>query len=101
MAKYRMEDGAVVDTERASASWPEATDWDGRNHISRPTGSQWEHQHLYRSSKGRYYIEEWSDWQGSRPGAYWVSDEDAARWLLANDHQLPEDLRKYEAEVVE
>lgn len=100
MARYRI-DGMVVDTANATASWDEATRWDGRNHISIPTGSQWEHQRLYRSRKGRYWLECWSQWQGSTPHAEWLSPQEAARWLLANDEELPDDLAQYEEEVSE
>jgi len=92
MSKYRMNDGTVVDTKNARQSWKEATRWDGNNHISVPTGSQWDHQELHCSRKGRYYIESWSQWQGSTPRAEWVSHHAAASWLLANDHEIPEDL---------
>jgi hypothetical protein len=90
--KYRMEGGRVLDTDKASAEWEEAIDWNGQNFVSRPTGSQWEHETLYRSSKGRYYIERTSQRQGSRPHAELVTNEQAAAWLLANDHELPQDL---------
>src|SRR5215471_8173310 len=89
MSTYRI-DGTVVKTENASQSWEEAQRWDGRNNISVPTGSQWDHQMLYRSKKGRYYLESWSQWQGSTPSAEWISNEGAAEWLLANEHKLPE-----------
>lgn len=101
MSKYRMDDGTVVDTEKAQQSWDEETDWDGNNHISRATGSQWHHQTLYKSRKGRYYVEHTSQWQGSRPHVEWVSREEAARWLIHNEHDLPEDLKELESEVVE
>lgn len=101
MARYRMNDGTIVDTDNASAHWDETTDWDGNNHVSRATGSQWNHQTLYRSRKGRYYVERTSQWQGSMPRVEWVSPEEATRWLLHNEHELPEDLEKYEDEVTE
>jgi len=101
MSKYKMNDGTVIDTERATQSWEEETEWDGRNHISKATGSQWEHEKLYRSRKGRYYVERTSQWQGSRPHVQWVSDEAAATWLLANGHELPDDLEHLESEIVE
>lgn len=101
MATHRMEDGTVVRTENATKSWDEATDWDGHNQISRATGSQWEHQKLYRSKKGRYYVVHWSNWQGTRDHAEWVSPQEAARWLLTNDEALPEDLRQYQDQVEE
>lgn len=96
MSRYQMSDGTVVDTTRAVKSWMERTNWDGHNHVSRATGSQWDHQQLYRTRRGRYYIESWSQWQGSTPGAEWISNEEACRWLLTvlelSDDELPDDL---------
>jgi len=87
-----MEDGRVLNTDKASAEWEEAINWNGQNFVSRPTGSQWEHETLYRSSKGRYWLEHRSDRPGSRPHAELVTNQRAAAWLLANDHELPQDL---------
>ena len=101
MSRYRMEDGTVIDTSKASKSWDESTFWDGNNHCSSATGSQWSHQKLYRSRKGRYYIEHTSQWQGSRAHAEWVSREEAARWLLTNEIELPEDLANLKDEIIE
>jgi hypothetical protein len=101
MSKYRMEDGTVIDTDKSTQSWDSQYDWDGSNHICRSTGSQCHHQKLYRSRKGRYYIEHSSNWQGSRDHVEWASPEEAARWLIHNEHELPEELQKYEEEVVE
>ena len=101
MTRYKMDDGIIVDTDLATAVWQEATDCDGNNHISRATGSQWEHETLYRSAKGRYYIERTSQWSGSRPSAAWVEPEEAAAWLLAMDKDLPEDLAEYEDGLIE
>jgi hypothetical protein len=101
MSRYRMEDGTVVDTDNATESWKEATDWNGNNHVSRATGSQWNHQQLYRSRRGRFYVEHTSQWQGSMPHVEWVSEHEAARWLLLNERELPEELAKFEAEVSE
>ena len=101
MARYPI-DGAVVDTEKATASYQEQTRFDGRNHISLVTGSQWDHQMLYRSRRGRYYLVSSSDWQGSAPYAEWVSPQNAVRWLLTNEYdQIPEELRQYVDEVSE
>ena len=101
MSTYRMSDGTVVKTENAVAAWEEDKRWDGNNHISKATGSQWTHQKLYRSRKGRYYIEHWSQWQGSRPSAEWVSNEEAARWLLAQGAELPVELKNLEETISE
>jgi hypothetical protein len=87
MATYKMSDGMVVKTENASAFWKDGQRWDGRNLVSMATNSQWEHQTLYRSRKGRYYIEHMTGCPGRRPRAEWVSNEEATRWLLANEHE--------------
>lgn len=101
MSKYRMDDGTVVDTSKASEYWDEARDFDGHNKIGRSSGSQWDFQTLYRSRKGRYYIQHTSSWQGRRDHVEWQSPEDAARWLIHNDIELPEDLAHLEEEIVE
>jgi hypothetical protein len=101
MATYRIDDGTVVKTENATASWDEAQRWDGSNHISVATGSQWNHETLHKSRKSHYWIEHTSNYQGSTPRAEWISSHAAAQWLLANGHELPEDLAELESEVSE
>lgn len=102
MGTYRTSDGTVVKTENATQSWEEETFFDGHNNrISKATGSQWNHQTLYRSRKGRYYIEHTSQWQGSHDSVEWVSKEEAVRWLLSNGHSLPDELAELEDQVSE
>ena len=96
-----MDDGTIVDTVKASLSLKEDTRWDGNNHISLATGSQWDHQTLYRSSKGRYYIEHTSQWQGRTPSAEWADHRAAAAWLTLNAEDVPPDLAEALAEVTE
>lgn len=101
MSRYRMDDGTVVDTDNAVEQWEEDTFWDGSNHISKATGSQWAHETLYKSRKGRYYVEHTSQWQGSNPRCDWISNRAAAAWLLANKHAVPDDLAAEADEVGE
>lgn len=100
MARYDIE-GSIVDTSKASRCWSEDTYFDGRDQISVNTGSEWEHQTLYRSRKGRYYIVSSSAWQGTARTAEWVSPQEATRWLLLNKEELPADLKEYEEAIVE
>ena len=100
MARYLI-DGVVVDTERAKESYSEDTYWDGRNHISKATGSQWIHETLYLSKKNNYYIVKTSQWQGSSDAARFIDDREAAVWLLANGHLLPEALVEISDDVSE
>ena len=101
MTRFKLEDGALVDTDKAQASWNEALDWNGKNHISRATGDQFLHETLYKSAKGRYYLVHSSQWQGSQDRAGEISPEEAAKWILLNDRDLPKDLAKLEEEIVE
>jgi hypothetical protein len=101
MSTYRMSDGTVVRTENAKASWDEETWHDGSNMISRATGSQWRHETLYKSRRGRYWVEHISNYQGSVDRAEWISNEEAARWLIHQDYELPDDLKALESEVSE
>ncbi len=96
--KYQIEDGTIVDTKKAKQSWEEDTRWNGNNHISVNTGSQWEHEALYLSAKGRYYIVHESQWAGS---AAFVPDAEAARWLLVNGKELPKGLVELAAIIEE
>jgi hypothetical protein len=96
-----MDDRTIVDTEKASASWDEDREWDGSNMISVATGSQWEHERLYCSARGRYYIEHTSQRDGVRSSACYIEPEAAAEWLIANGHELPDDLKQYEAAILE
>ena len=99
MASYRLED-TVIKTENATAKYPEERDSNGSNLIGRSSGSQWHDQTLYRSRRGRYYVEHCSRVQGQMDHAEWVSPEEAARWLLLNEYDIPEELQAA-AETVE
>jgi hypothetical protein len=98
MTIHRMSDGTVVNTEKAQKSWAEVRDFDGRNHIGRSGGDQWLWCHLYRSRKGRYYIE--TDGYG-KGRAEWVSNEEAARFLALNELEVPKELTALVEEISE
>lgn len=101
MSTYRMDDGTVVKTENATKSWEEDTEWDGNNHISVNTRSQWSHEILYRSRKGRYWIEYTSNYQGQLGSAEWISKQRATAWLLLNSKELPGELEQFREQVEE
>jgi predicted DNA binding CopG/RHH family protein len=69
----------------SAEAFNEATRWDGNNHISLVTGSQWDHQTLYRTKGGRWVLHSWSQWQGSTPTHAFVTDDQAREWLLVNE----------------
>jgi hypothetical protein len=70
-------------------SWDESCIWDGRNQISNATGSQWDHQRLYRTKTGRWIINGWSQWEGSLETWTEISPVDAAMWFARNGHAAP------------
>ena len=101
MSRFKMLDGTVIDTDNATQSWEESTEWDGNNHRSVHTGDKFAHEQLYRSRRGRYYKVCSSQWQGSVDHAEWLSPEQTAQWILLNGDELPEELVELEEEVSE
>ncbi len=99
--RYRMNDGTIVDTDKASRTWEEDTRWNGSNHISVNTGSQWEHETLHRSAKGRYWKEYKSAYHQGQGTAQFLEPPQATAWLIANNHPLPDDLKAHEGEILE
>jgi hypothetical protein len=89
----------IVNTQKARNVWEENTYFDGRNHISSATGSQWHHQVLYESSKGNFYIV--SESFGAPNTAEFVDEKQAVTWLLQNEIDPPERLASVVAEVEE
>lgn len=77
----------------------EDTRWDGNNHISIPTGSQWSHQWLFYTKAGRWVLNCFSNYQGSRETYEQVEESDAVAWLIQNDHFESEELTKLPASV--
>lgn len=79
----------------------EHTNWNGNNHISVNTGSQWGHEALYYTKSGNWVLNSWSDWQGSTEEYVIISESDAVRWLCVNNcfdddgfSQLPKSVRE-------
>jgi len=90
--KYQMENQMIINTDKAGRSWNEITQWNGKNHISQATGSQWEHETLYQSRRGRYYVIQTSQWQGVTDHAFWLDSRDALAWLLRNGYDTADDI---------
>lgn len=77
MARYEMEGGTVVDTEKATHCYKGESRRGGYGHISR---------RLYRSRKGRWYVETWHSWSvdgQTIDSAEWVSPREAVRFLVS------------------
>jgi len=99
MTRQPLNDGGWFDLDQ-SQSWDESTWWNGNNHISHATGSQWEHEKLYWSRKGNWVLNHWSQYQGVPETWEQVTPAQAAEWLIRNEHaeedwqDLPEDVRQ-------
>lgn len=79
--------------EDAATEFVEDTNWDGSNHISVATGSQWNHESLYRTAGQIWILHAWSQWQGSGESYEIITEDAAARWLSSNGHhdaELPQ-----------
>lgn len=64
----------------------EDTYYQGRNEVSRATGTPWDHETLYRTQHGRWVLNTWGDRQGT-PEAWRYTDAATAKsWLLRNHH---------------
>ena len=77
--------GTWFDRDRAT-KYEEDRDYDGSRWISRATGSQWNHEVLFRTASGRWILNEWSQYGNRLEKYYEVSEATAHAWLLANDH---------------
>ena len=77
--------GGWIDLDTAK-KFVEDRNWDGHNHISVNTGSQWDHEVLYRSKGGVYVLQSWSQRQGSQDTWQRISVNEAVEWLLRNDY---------------
>lgn len=75
----------------------ESTVWNGNNHISVPTGSQWNHEELYHTKGGVWVLHSWSQWQGSIAQWEQVGADEAVAWLSSNGHAPQELARSIEA----
>ncbi len=94
MARTSLTDGSGrwFDPE-AAVEFCEATRWNGNNHISRATGSQWIHETLYYTKGGRWILYRSSQWQGSLPSYEPIEESDAVTWLINNEHTDPDDVK--------
>lgn len=65
----------------AAEKFEEDTFFDGSNHISRATGSQWTHQELFRTKKGQWVLHTWGGYGNSSSWEF-VAESVAKEWLL-------------------
>lgn len=87
MKRIQLTDGSNTwfDADRAT-KFGEDKDWDGNNWISKATGSQWDHEALYRTAGGKYVLNSWSNWESVLDRWEEIPESQAHGWLIANDH---------------
>lgn len=64
----------------------EDTRFDGNNHVSINTGSEWYHQTLYRTAGGKWLLLDWSNYEHIGNTSRHLTDDEAYEWLVRNDH---------------
>ena len=95
MGRVALTDGSGLWFDPGKAVlFEEKTWWDGHNHISTPTGSQWDHEWLYLTKGERWILHSHSQRQCVRETYVILSHEEAADWLLQNGHDTEEQLNK-------
>jgi len=72
----------------AATKFCEDSYWDGSNSISVATGSQWQHETLYRTATGNWVLYSSSQWQGSSESYYAMDLAEAVPWLIKNNHDI-------------
>lgn len=85
MRKQTFDDSRWFDLDSAT-HYEEKTRWNGNNHISLATGTQFDHEALYKSRKGTWILHSWSQWQGSGESWESISEDEAFAWLTLNRH---------------
>lgn len=84
--------GKWFDSEKAE-NYEEDSYHNGRNFISKATGSQWEHESIFVTKSGKFILNHWSNWQGSSETYELISKDQAAEWFAKQgfqDDQIPE-----------
>jgi len=95
MSRIALTDGSGkwFSTETAE-KFDEAGFHDGRNWISKATGSQTEHQALYRTAGGLFILNCWTDYQGVHETYEQIGEKAAAKWFAINGYDPHEDVVK-------
>lgn len=93
--RISLPDGKVISVseDRSESDWNEDWTWDGQNKLSAATGSEWVHEHLYRTHNGIFWLRTMDGWHNNMCSAKYLSPEDAIRWLDSQGHAIPDDLQ--------
>jgi hypothetical protein len=81
MKRVKLGGGRWFDRDKATA-YEDDTRWDGHNHISVATGSQWVRATLWRTASGMWILETNGLYEVTYD--YPFAESDAFRWLIDN-----------------
>lgn len=84
---FKTEHGTRWFNKETATFFKEGTYNDGRNWISKATGSQFFHQWLIQTASGVFILNNFNDYQGSKESYDIISKEAAAEWLLINEYE--------------
>lgn len=68
-----------------SVTFEEGMYWDGRNNISNATGSQWDHEILLFTRKGKWVLNSYGSSCGQYDRYTVISEASAVEWIVQND----------------
>jgi hypothetical protein len=98
-------DGKTLDgwfDPKTATRYDSGTEWDGNNHISVITGSQWVDEYLYRTKGGRWVLNhDATRYHNGSDDYRFITDEQARDWLLRsriNDTAVEEHFGEIEEE---
>ena len=90
--KFRMTDGTICDTTSFRRHWHDDRYWNGWGVCSRSTGC-WFKETLFLDYVGRYFLLT----ETPKPSCEWLTNNEAARWLLANGYAYAVQVRRLAA----
>lgn len=88
------QNGYWFDADKAEM-FKEDTYWNGQNHISKATDSQWVHETLFLTASKKWIKMTDSNYAGTRDQVEIISENEAAEWFLSQEMDLPLSLEKY------
>jgi len=101
MNRVALTDGNGLWFDRDKAvEFEEETYFNGNNHISKATGSQWEHEKLFLTASGKWVLKSYSQHDGTPASIEEMEAGEAARWFARQGMKPPDELER-EVELLE
>ena len=69
----------------SAITFDEDSNWEGRNHISKATGSQWDHETLLFTRKGKWVLNSYGSSCGQYDDYTVISEAKAIEWIVQNN----------------